>query len=499
MWNIVVGPPGTGKTTFLLSQTEKYLEAGINPSRIAYLAFTKKAALEALNRAVLKFNLEPDELPYFRTIHSLCYKCLGLKRSDVIGKDNFKELGELLGEKITGSWNTSQGSPQVTTKADKMLFLENIVRNKRNSFKEEWENSLVDYTWIHFDWFCRSYRKYKDTRFLIDYTDMLEQFLDSRNVPKLKALFIDEAQDLSALQWECINKLAHNSEDVFIAGDDDQAIYKWAGADVQHFIDLKGNEIQLTQSYRVPKKIHLLANQIIQRTKNRRNKVWHPQKREGTVRFETSYEHIDLTQGNWLILGRNNYLLNSVEEYLKIVGVLYERSNKVSIRQSLLEAIQAWETMRKGGAVSLDKVKTIYSFLSSKIGIERGKKNLKGALEENLYTIAVLKKNHGLLVDSIWHEAFDRVGAQEKEYLISCLRKEEKVTSPRIKLSTIHAAKVGEADNVLLMTDIARSTWNELSTNPDNENRTFYVATTRARKNLCIIQPTTNKFFRVIF
>jgi superfamily I DNA/RNA helicase len=91
------------------------------------------------------------------------------------------------------------------------------------------------------------------------------------------------------------------------------------------------------------------------------------------------------------------------------------------------------------------------------------------------------------------------VGAQEKEYLISCLRKEEKVTSPRIKLSTIHAAKGGEADNVLLMTDIARSTWNELSTNPDNENRTFYVATTRARKNLCIIQPTTNKFFRVSF
>ena len=49
MWNIVVGPPGTGKTTFLLSQVERYLESGTNPSKIGYLAFTKKAATEALN------------------------------------------------------------------------------------------------------------------------------------------------------------------------------------------------------------------------------------------------------------------------------------------------------------------------------------------------------------------------------------------------------------------------------------------------------------------
>ena len=115
MWNIVVGPPGTGKTTFLLSQTERYLEQGINPSRIGYLAFTKKAATEALNRAISKFELDPDELPYFRTIHSLCYKCLNLKRSDVIGGEHFKELGELLGERITGSWYMSEGQIKTLT------------------------------------------------------------------------------------------------------------------------------------------------------------------------------------------------------------------------------------------------------------------------------------------------------------------------------------------------------------------------------------------------
>ena len=191
MWNIVVGPPGTGKTTFLLSQVERYLESGTNPSKIGYLAFTKKAATEALNRAISKFELDPEELPYFRTIHSLCYKCLGVKRADVIGGDNFKELGELLGERITGTWNVADGYTKTLTKADKMLFLENISRNKTVPFKQEWSGTSPDYSWMHFDWFCKSYRKYKDTRFLLDYTDMLEQFLECKNVPELEVLFID--------------------------------------------------------------------------------------------------------------------------------------------------------------------------------------------------------------------------------------------------------------------------------------------------------------------
>jgi superfamily I DNA/RNA helicase len=132
-------------------------------------------------------------------------------------------------------------------------------------------------------------------------------------------------------------------------------------------------------------------------------------------------------------------------------------------------------------------------------GIVRGKKNLKGADEEMFFNMEFLKKNHGLLIDSIWHEAFDRVGIQEREYLISCLRKEEKVTSPRIKLSTIHAAKGGESENVVVLTDMANSTWVELGKNPDNENRTFYVAVTRTKENLHIVMPKTHKHFKIAY
>mgnify|MGYP003679652550 FL=1 len=78
------------------------------------------------------------------------------------------------------------------------------------------------------------------------------------------------------------------------------------------------------------------------------------------------------------------------------------------------------------------------------------------------------------------------------------MRRGEKISKPRIRLSTIHAAKGGEADNVVVFTDISVKTWNELYSRPDGENRAFYVAVTRTRKNLHIIQPDTSKFFRPI-
>ena len=63
MWNIVVGPPGTGKTTFLLNKTEELIEKGYAPNKIGYLAFTRKAANEALSWATQKFDLDTDDLP----------------------------------------------------------------------------------------------------------------------------------------------------------------------------------------------------------------------------------------------------------------------------------------------------------------------------------------------------------------------------------------------------------------------------------------------------
>jgi superfamily I DNA/RNA helicase len=87
------------------------------------------------------------------------------------------------------------------------------------------------------------------------------------------------------------------------------------------------------------------------------------------------------------------------------------------------------------------------------------------------------------------------IGNTQREYLISCLRKGEKLDSSQIKLNTIHAAKGGEAENVVLLTDLATKTYEELYNNPDNECRAFYVGVTRTKTNLHIVRGKTRKEF----
>ena len=131
-------------------------------------------------------------------------------------------------------------------------------------------------------------------------------------------------------------------------------------------------------------------------------------------------------------------------------------------------------------------------------GVRTGYKTMKQASPDLMLNINQLKKDYGLMVDGIWHQAFDLIGDSQREYIISCLRKGEKVNSSRIKLNTIHATKGGECQNVVLLTDVASRTYEELYTNPDNECRAFYVGVTRTKENLHIVQGRTRREFKVM-
>jgi replication-associated recombination protein RarA len=62
----IYGPPGTGKTTFLLNIVEQELETNLTPEDIAFVAYTKKAASEAINRASHKFKLDQKKFSLFQ-------------------------------------------------------------------------------------------------------------------------------------------------------------------------------------------------------------------------------------------------------------------------------------------------------------------------------------------------------------------------------------------------------------------------------------------------
>ena len=137
MWNIVLGPPGTGKTTYLLNKVEMFLEAGIKPDKLGYVAFTKKAANEALVRAVDKFDFEPKELVYFRTLHSLGFEVLNYTREMVMKSDDYKTIGKKCGIEVSyASWDEDNGG--LFTSDSPYLSLINLSKSKNITVEQQY-------------------------------------------------------------------------------------------------------------------------------------------------------------------------------------------------------------------------------------------------------------------------------------------------------------------------------------------------------------------------
>jgi len=485
----IFGPPGSGKTTYLLDIVEQEL-AVVHPMSIGYFAFTRKASLEAKERATAKFpHLNPDtDFPWFRTLHSLAYQCLGVSNKDIMKPENYREFAAQAG--ITMGPLVSDEDDCVVHADNPILNEINIARIKGLDLHTHYNQSQMGIEWHHFEYVERAYRHFKENAGLLDFTDLLELInAQPERLPKLTVVILDEAQDLSALQWTLVQNLMKRATRSFIAGDDDQAVYMWAGADVDSFLNCEGDIRVLQQSYRVPARVHALATQVVQRIRKRQPKFWNSREVEGNITYYRDYMHVDISTGEWLILASANYMLNDLYGWIKSQGILFERHGQRSIAEATLAAVIGWESLRKGRSINYPTLKHIYKYLNSDF-IARGHKTLREADPEALFTLDDLKACHGLLTDSIWHEALTKIGAEKIDYIIAILRRGTKLTGKvQVKLSTIHGAKGGEADNVLLFTDLSPKFAKDYDHNADDINRLLYVGITRTRETLHIIHP----------
>ena len=169
---------------------------------------------------------------------------------------------------------------------------------------------------------------YKKAHGLIDFNDMISDFIKSDASPKFDVVFIDEAQDLSRLQWNMAKSIWDKTEDNYIAGDDDQAIFRWAGADVDSFIAQTGKILNLTESYRVPGVVHDLAMGIVKRISKRLHKEWAPRSKSGLLSYYHEFKDVDMSSGKWFVLARTRHMLNEVENVLYSKGLYYHNKFK---------------------------------------------------------------------------------------------------------------------------------------------------------------------------
>ena len=207
-----------------MQMVEDALEQGTRPEEIGFMSFTKKAVQEAQDRACARFNLEPKQLPWFRTLHSAAFRLLGLTRTDLLSLEDWRILGQTLGLSFKGADSASPDDgvliPAIGGDGTKYLQMIDRSRYRQCTLSEEF-NEAEDYN-MYFSKMKQIYETvtgYKSENEKVDFPDMIELSLNV-DAPRLKLLFIDEAQDLTPLQWEMVLHWRENAERTVYAGDD---------------------------------------------------------------------------------------------------------------------------------------------------------------------------------------------------------------------------------------------------------------------------------------
>ena len=463
------GPPGTGKTYRLISRAKAYVRKYKIPlNRIGYFAFTKKAADEAKTR----MPFEDKKLTYFRTLHSLAFECLEMDKEDIMQPYHYEELGKSLNLQVKFYDRYNKDESFYLGFENPYFQIIQRAFNKCIDLKEEFnleEHDPKHINWTTLNHINKNLINYKDKKEKFEFNDMIQMLINKpEKIPEFDVIFIDEAQDLSPLQWKLFDILKTKTKDMYLAGDDDQAIFAWAGADVSRFIKEPAKEKVLIYSKRISRTVQeqsMIAIGNISGVK--KNKKYYPRDYEGICEEIYNLDEIDLTKGKWLILARTVSKLLKIEDILREKGLYFESNRGKSITVSLYKAVKNYERWRKGEKLTEEETNDIKSYIG----------NVRWNKKEN------------------WFDAFalaDKDEQEQKEYLVRLFENKEDLESKaRIWVSTIHAIKGGEQDNLILCTDLGDKiikAMNRSNDKADEEHRVWYVAYTRARNNLYVFK-----------
>jgi DNA helicase-2/ATP-dependent DNA helicase PcrA len=560
------GGPGSGKTTALLDRVEDLLEDDdVEMRDILVVSYTRAAAAEVRERLAERLDENPRALRgNVSTMHAKAYDLLNLSRGDVVGESEKEAFCEDYGipyedEYASGSRRTARS----TTLGNKIIATSQWLQRTRREVADwydipfQWndeevrlppeidENAQVGNkytpTWpsgddrVDIPEAIRGWRAYKGEEGLVGFADMLERVADRSLLPNVDHLVIDEFQDITQLQYAVYDEWKPHMETVFIAGDDDQVVYAWQGADPKLLLEEEGEDVILDTSHRLPSEVLEVVQQEVQHITERQEKNLRPRTEGGTVEAVESPSMLDLVRNvrgtiestddeTAMVLFRARYqLFEFVEEFIDEGIPFTALTDQRLWTDRLTDYVRAVEALDDDAPVDGLQAKRLADMLQDSAFGTGDRSTMRDAIDE---------REEAEDVEDITTLEFDPEFVQEHAPFVpqppaaaDMLRKVTRLQRQsveayfggeyggmdpeRVRVGTIHSAKGREADHVFVDTDLTEKVVEQMAASvgddlpeglefpkrggtvpylTDNERRVFYVGMSRARKRLVLLQ-----------
>ncbi|WP_331236039.1 ATP-dependent helicase [Natronorarus salvus] len=560
------GGPGTGKTTALLDRVDEILEEDVAVNDILVVSYTRAAAAEIRERLAERLDVSPRSLQgNVCTMHAKAYELLDLSRGDVVGEKDKKEFCEAYGLEYQDEYEGAhRRTARSTALGNKVIATSQWLQRTSREVADwydvpfQWDietvrlppeldpNSLEGNkytpTWPSSDdrldipEAIRGWRAHKGNEGLVGFADMLERVKQRSLVPNVDYLVIDEFQDITTLQYDVYEEWKPHMKRVLIAGDDDQVVYAWQGADPSLLLEEEGEDVILDTSYRLPSRVLDVVQTEVRHIEVRQEKNLKPRKEGGIVEAVENPSMLDLVRNvrgtinstpdeTVMVLFRARYqMFGFIDEFIG-EGMPFKILTDQRMWTDRLSAyVSGVEKLDEGEAVNgLEARRLADMFADSAFGTNDrddlftlidDRKEAEGAddLTEIEVTPEEIKSRVPFLPDPASAADMSRkITSFQRKSMEAYFRGSHADMDPnRVRIGTIHSAKGREADHVFVATDLTEKVVEQMAatvdqqgievegeftrtTNPvpvltDNERRVFYVGMSRARERLVLLQ-----------
>ncbi|MEO1495784.1 MAG: UvrD-helicase domain-containing protein [Planctomycetota bacterium] len=298
---LVLAGAGTGKTRVVTFRIAELIRSGVAADRILAVTFTRKAAGEMQQRAAellrgrgKRKRAKNAPRPEISTFHSLCVRVLR-RHADALGYSKRFTIADR-GDQESHARSALR---EIRAPADSLRpgdLLGYIGRWKMRSVLPPEAAGLADNDREHLA--AVAYRRYQSNlkkQGAIDFDDLLllteQLFTKHSEIRREEAgrfdhVLIDEYQDTNQSQYQIVRGLAIGHRNLCVVGDDDQSIYAWRGAEVEHILSFKrdwpdAKVVRLEDNYRSQQPIIDYANTLIAFNQERHEKQLRPSRTGG--------------------------------------------------------------------------------------------------------------------------------------------------------------------------------------------------------------------------